>query len=105
MNHYQTLSTLRFATRAKTVKNKPQINEYTEDFELVKVYKEELRKMKQEMAVKVEEISIYQQQQLELQKHLINSKRTNERLHYEMQDMKQFFEQQQVAWENEHGRA
>ena len=105
MNYYQTLSTLRFATRAKTVKNKPQINEYTEDFELVKVYKEELRKMKQEMAVKVEEISIYQQQQLELQKHLINSKRTNERLHYEMQDMKQFFEQQQVAWENEHGRA
>ena len=61
MNYYQTLSTLRFATRAKTVKNKPQINEYTEDFELVKVYKEELRKIKQEMAVKAEEISIYQQ--------------------------------------------
>ncbi len=27
MNFYQTLSTLRFATRAKTVKNKPHINE------------------------------------------------------------------------------
>ena len=27
MNFYQTLSTLRFATRAKTVKNRPHINE------------------------------------------------------------------------------
>lgn len=27
INYYQTLSTLRFATRAKIVKNKPTINE------------------------------------------------------------------------------
>ena len=30
INYYQTLSTLRFATRAKIVKNKPTINEITE---------------------------------------------------------------------------
>ena len=38
MNYYQTLSTLRFATRAKTVKNKPHVNEYTDDSSLVKMY-------------------------------------------------------------------
>jgi len=42
MNYYQTLSTLRFATWAKIVKNKPIVNEYTDDSDLLKIYKEEL---------------------------------------------------------------
>ena len=33
INYYQTLSTLRFATRAKIVKNKPTINEVVEENE------------------------------------------------------------------------
>lgn len=43
MNFYQTLSTLRFATRAKTVKNKPHINELgDEGNELIQEYKEKI---------------------------------------------------------------
>lgn len=49
MNYYQTLSTLWFATRAKTVKNKPIVNEYTDDSDLLKIYKEELRRMKDQL--------------------------------------------------------
>jgi len=47
MNYYQTLSTLRFATWAKTVKNKPIVNEYTDDGDLLKIYKEELKWMRE----------------------------------------------------------
>lgn len=35
VNYYQTLSTLRFATRAKTVKNKPTVNEIVDESELI----------------------------------------------------------------------
>lgn len=35
VNYYQTLSTLRFATRAKTVKNKPKVNEIVDETEMI----------------------------------------------------------------------
>jgi len=35
INYYQTLSTLKFATRAKTVKNKPTVNEIVDESELM----------------------------------------------------------------------
>ena len=47
MNYYQTLSTLWFATWAKTVKNKPKINEYHDEAELIWVYKEEIKRMRE----------------------------------------------------------
>jgi hypothetical protein len=59
MNYYQTLSTLRFAVRAKSVTNKPKINEFTDDSELVNLYKQEMVKLKQEIATKNEEITNY----------------------------------------------
>jgi len=34
INYYQSLSTLRFALRAKTVKNKPTINEIVDESEI-----------------------------------------------------------------------
>lgn len=34
INYYQSLSTLRFATRAKTVKNKPTLNEIVDENEV-----------------------------------------------------------------------
>lgn len=41
VNYYQTISTLRFATRAKTVKNKPTINEIVDETELMaQLYKQ-----------------------------------------------------------------
>ena len=44
-NFEETLSTLRYANRAKNIKNKPKINEDPKDA-LLRVYKEEIEKLK-----------------------------------------------------------
>ena len=49
VNYYQTLSTLRFATRAKIVKTKPKINEYLDDKGAIEFYKNEVRKLQQQL--------------------------------------------------------
>ena len=49
MNFYQTLSTLRFATRAKNVKLKMEINEYVNDNEKIEFYKNEIKKLKEKL--------------------------------------------------------
>ena len=49
LNYYQTLSTLRFATRAKSVKLKVSSNEYMDDKEKIEFYKNEIRKLKEEL--------------------------------------------------------
>ena len=41
----ETLSTLRYANRAKNIKNKPKINEYPKDA-LLREYQEEIQKLK-----------------------------------------------------------
>lgn len=41
----ETLSTLRYANRAKNIKNKPEINEYPKDA-LLREYQEEIQKLK-----------------------------------------------------------
>lgn len=46
INHYQTLSTLRFATRAKSVKNKPIVNECEEQTGSLELYKRQMNKLK-----------------------------------------------------------
>jgi centromeric protein E len=46
INHYQTLSTLRFATRAKSVKNKPIINELDEGSGSLNKYRKQMSKLK-----------------------------------------------------------
>ena len=74
MNHYQTLSTLRFATRAKSVKNKPIINELGEVNEEARIYKMQLFKLKEQLNVKESELKLYAKQQLELQGNLNSSK-------------------------------
>lgn len=45
-NYDETLSTLRYASRAKDIKNKPKINEDPKDA-LLKEYEEEIRKLKE----------------------------------------------------------
>eukprot|EP00484_Ammonia_sp_Unknown_P028048 CAMPEP_0197046746 /NCGR_PEP_ID=MMETSP1384-20130603/22398_1 /TAXON_ID=29189 /ORGANISM="Ammonia sp." /LENGTH=833 /DNA_ID=CAMNT_0042478581 /DNA_START=53 /DNA_END=2554 /DNA_ORIENTATION=+ len=45
-NYDETLSTLRYANRAKNIKNKPKVNEDPKDA-LLKQYQEEIRKLKQ----------------------------------------------------------
>ena len=45
-NYEETLSTLRYAARAKAIKNKPRVNEDPKDA-LLKEYEQEIRKLKQ----------------------------------------------------------
>jgi uncharacterized membrane protein YukC len=45
-NYEETLSTLRYASRAKAIKNKPVVNEDPKDA-LLKEYEEEIKKLKQ----------------------------------------------------------
>ena len=45
-NYDETLSTLRYAARAKSIKNKPRINEDPKDA-LLKQYEEEIKKLKE----------------------------------------------------------
>ena len=45
-NYDETLSTLRYANRAKNIKNKPKINEDPKDA-LLREYKEEIEKLKE----------------------------------------------------------
>lgn len=45
-NYDETLSTLRYASNAKSIKNKPKINEDPKDA-LLKQYEEEIRKLKE----------------------------------------------------------
>lgn len=45
-NYDETLSTLRYANRAKNIKNKPKINEDPKDA-MLREYQEEIRKLKE----------------------------------------------------------
>lgn len=45
-NYDETLSTLRFANRAKNIKNKPRINQDPKDT-MISEYQEEIKKLKQ----------------------------------------------------------
>lgn len=45
-NYDETLSTLRYASRAKAIKNKPRVNEDPKDA-LLKQYEEEIKKLKE----------------------------------------------------------
>lgn len=56
-NFYQTLSTLRFASRAKVVKLNPNINEYYNEREMIEMYKKEIEKLQYEINNESPEIS------------------------------------------------
>ena len=49
MNYHLTLSTLRFACRAKTVQNKPQVNELLSEAATLNQFKAEILKTKEEL--------------------------------------------------------
>ncbi len=49
VNYYQTLSTLRFATRAKIVKTKPSINQVLDDKNAIEFYKNEIKRLQEEL--------------------------------------------------------
>mmetsp|Transcript_17865 Transcript_17865/g.17838 ORF Transcript_17865/g.17838 Transcript_17865/m.17838 type:complete len:316 (+) Transcript_17865:292-1239(+) len=70
MNFHQTLSTLRFATRAKTVQNDPQINEITDDSSSIQQYKLEIDKLKSELDINNQTLVKIDNQNKELVKQL-----------------------------------
>jgi kinesin family protein 3/17 len=47
-NYDETLSTLRYADRAKNIKNKPKINEDPKDA-LLREYQEEIKRLKEQL--------------------------------------------------------
>lgn len=51
-NFDETISTLRYASRAKSIKNKPKINEDPKDA-MIRQYQEELNKLKEELSSKI----------------------------------------------------
>ena len=48
-NYFQTLSTFRFASRAKVVKLKPNVNEYFDEKELINLYKNHILKLRKDL--------------------------------------------------------
>lgn len=50
-NYEETLTTLRYASRAKNIKNKPRINEDPKDA-LLRQYQEEISRLKEKLALK-----------------------------------------------------
>ncbi|CAI2381149.1 unnamed protein product [Moneuplotes crassus] len=80
VNHYQTLSTLRFATRAKSVKNKPTINALNHGNNSVELYKRQMNKLKKQLEDKDKELTFYVKQNDEMQKHLDSFQNINEHI-------------------------
>ena len=74
INYYQTLSTLRFATRAKIVKNKPTINELV-DGTVEQQYQIKIDKLRNELAVKDSQLIKFQEYHQQLQEDLEKEKR------------------------------
>ena len=57
--HEETLSTLDYASRAKMIKNKPQINQAVTKRALLRQYTEQIERLKQELAASQEKNGVY----------------------------------------------
>lgn len=84
---------MRFASRAKIVKNKPIINELQETIEDSKIYKKQLMKIREDMLQRENDIKLYAKKQMEMQRHLNSSNNMNAKLMNEIQFLKQVKEQ------------
>jgi len=73
-NHAESLQTLRFASRAKTIKNRPSINEDPKDAALRNMALE-IQKLKQDLATKE---TLLQQQQQQQQQSLIHNQQQHQ---------------------------
>ena len=78
-NYNQTLSTLRFAIRAKTVKNKATVNEYQDEKISIEEYRKEIKKLREELNYK----------EVEKEKEILQQiMKTNESLTNELENFK-----------------
>ena len=97
VNYYQTLSTLRFATRAKVVNTKAKVNEFMNDKAAIEYYKSEIKKLREELKNKngsnMNSDYVFTPEYLKsnlVPIELINyAKITNESLSYELENYKE----------------
>jgi len=75
MNFHQSLSTLRFATRAKTVHNAPEINEILDEEAASSQYKAEISRLREELKAANAEVITLEKTNAELLKELQRTKR------------------------------
>ena len=92
MNYYQTLSTLKFANRAKTVKIKPIQNEEIDQQEQMhKLLQKEIKRLKGELKQKDKELVYYQEEIL--QKDQLNE-RGSEKKEVQVEELRKELEQE-----------
>ena len=75
MNFHQSLSTLRFATRAKTVHNLPEINEILDEEAANVQYKAEIARLREELKAANAEVITLEKTNAEIMKELQKTKR------------------------------
>eukprot|EP00347_Sterkiella_histriomuscorum_P016506 403352920 len=103
INYYQSLSTLRFATRAKTVKNKPCVNEIVDEQEFMnQMYKKEIEQLREQVAIKESELMKYHESHLRLQQNLSQEKEQKEQLNKEIFEIKSQTQASQQHQEENH---
>lgn len=93
ISFFQTLSTLRFASRAKIVKLKPNINEYYDEKEMIEIYKDELKRLQEENDVIPEEESEERKEEKDYMLMYYNEVLNNKRLKLENEKLKKDFDE------------
>ena len=91
-NYYQTLSTLRFASRAKIIKNKAMLNEITDDKSALEFYKNEVRRLQKELQnlkMNTSGNSLMDRAEIVNKEMLEQVMKTNESLSNELEKLKQ----------------
>ncbi len=89
-NYYQTLSTLRFASRAKIIKNKAALNEIIDEKSVLEFYKSEVKRLQKELQNLKLNTSQNSIQDKELTNHELQQlMKTNETLTSELEALKQ----------------
>ena len=90
INYYQTLSTLRFASRAKIIKNKALLNEIIDDKSALEFYKNEVRRLQKELQnLKMNSSSQSERGENSKKEVLEQIMKTNESLSHELESLKQ----------------
>ncbi|RDD45025.1 Kinesin-like protein KIF17 [Trichoplax sp. H2] len=95
-NYDETLSTLRYANRAKNIKNKPRINEDPKDA-LIRQYQEEIKKLKSMLTVSPTDASVPtpdQANQAEIEKENEQNEQARLKLMEEKEKLKNQYENQ-----------
>ncbi|XP_068683876.1 centromere-associated protein E-like isoform X2 [Montipora foliosa] len=84
----ETISTLKFASRAKTIKNCPEVNEVLDDGTLLKRYRKEICELKKQLTEMSQESSISRMQELQVEKEKMVEMLEQQRIQQSEQEQK-----------------